>query len=297
VGEEKIEEEEEEEELQLFTAKLLEKAATEERKDVAPRGAAVEKFEELKEETQTRRISRTEWEDSQDSEDEDEMEMQPEMDFEVVEDVEKIEDKDEDEESEDVAMFSTRLLEERPVYKRERVDRSRVTDRTVLSNLCAAFPLEQIQDEGKDLPNVETVTASLPAPAVVIPFPGEQPPSPDTPRKKVRRKIEHKQWVFNEDPAKEVDKLVSKRTRKRHPGIPRKMRATIPDMVEIDLREQERAEEEKTRRAERKKALEQEREEKKRKYEEVLAKATVVKDIGKKRGKQKPKNFIIKTLI
>ena len=126
-----------------------------------------------------------------------------------------------------VSLFSTSVLEKRVLAKRERPDRRRVEDRSMLAQLCT-FSTEK----WVDVPNLEIVEASLPADGNMITLPLTHG----------RHKISHQRWVF-EDHREQVLDGVSSRTRRRHPGVLRKLARDTPLTVMMPARV-EREEEE-----------------------------------------------------
>ncbi len=135
--------------------------------------------------------------------------------------------------ADNVNFFSDRVKASRPKYERHRepVMAARDRDRAALALLCVD-PASLSQQT--PIVSVEEAAATLPAAAIVVPHPGEQPPSPDLPQKKYCRPAPtHKRWTFREAGEKQINEIVSARQRKRHPGLVRKLRKTTADMVMV----------------------------------------------------------------
>lgn len=132
---------------------------------------------------------------------------------------------------EDVNFFSEKVIAGRQMYKRQResLPTAVKADREALALLCV---------DGKTLRDssgidhvfvAAEVESLLPGDAVVVPHAGEQPPSPDLPRAVKKPKV-HKRWVFGRVREEAIDAMMSTRQRRRHPGLIRKMRSTLPQV-------------------------------------------------------------------
>jgi hypothetical protein len=146
----------------------------------------------------------------------------------------EIESADSDADAEDESLVSRRVVASRTRVKRHRepVVAARERNRSDLSALCVT---------AKDLPTFDTldcdrVAALLPAPAVVIPHAGEQPPSPDMPGTRYRSPPpSHRRWQFDESGREQAEASVSARQRRRHPGVLRKVRSSVPEVRMVEL--------------------------------------------------------------
>jgi hypothetical protein len=146
-----------------------------------------------------------------------------------------------DNNEEAVIFFSERVIAGRQMFKRvrEAPTVTKEVDRETLALLCV---------DGKEMieksllwsvPCAADVAASLPCAAVVVPHPGEQPPSPDFPQKKpTTRPPVHKRCVFNQIRDEKIESMVSPREQRRHPGVLRKLRKSLPQKMMVDVVEE-----------------------------------------------------------
>lgn len=208
---------------------------------VASDAALVEDLRSFDDRT-TERVDRSKWSRVWDDE-EDEQEERDEDGVNVLDGLQvEIEDMtsspDVDQGVEDVpSLFSVALVEERARNKPPRELRvvTRVSDRTLLQSICV---------DGADImtnaPSSAQLSSSeieglLPACAMVIPHPGECPPSPDDYRRPLppRGPVPYRRWVYGEERDRAVDRLLSHRQLKRHPGLWRKKSRELPPMLEV----------------------------------------------------------------
>ncbi len=234
----KEEEEEKEEDHMLLFSSVLKQSSVVASSLVPARGVADDSqlVVERKEEPKTVKVLRSEWAklDQNDDDDDGDVDLLPDVQLDLVE-REVCESRiDDEEEQGPVSLFSERVIAGRQMYKRQREPApvaEKQVDRAALELLCV---------DGKDLMAksrdnlclfaVSDVEAMLPGNAIVVPHPGEQPPSPDPVKKAAAKPKVHKRWAFNQIRDEAIDQMVTARQRKRNPGVVRKLRRTLPEV-------------------------------------------------------------------